>query len=284
MEIDGAWRTIRGHRVFIKTGQSLSDAMRESGKFRNNDIEIAKKIDELYQRKMNLEQKKAEMEIKEDLSKPIEKSNKENIEERFDENNYSKIDDNEFNELGNKQNITIEEENILYDANQGFIGTDYAMGINNCLRDETIEMNFQQRKVRDTLNNVISKNKIDFDIKATRYVNSDYLENTFGIGISREQRLEEFKNAEKIVNENVGKVVPNKGFMSVSLTDRNIFKDSVVKMNTYIKKGTNMFVTKNIDESEAILKSLTKYKIIKAYNVVDEYGYNQLNIDIEVLK
>ena len=32
----GTWRTIRGRRVFIKDGQSLTDAMRESGKFQKN--------------------------------------------------------------------------------------------------------------------------------------------------------------------------------------------------------------------------------------------------------
>ena len=31
---EGIWRTIGGRRVFIKTGQSLSDAMRDSGKFK----------------------------------------------------------------------------------------------------------------------------------------------------------------------------------------------------------------------------------------------------------
>lgn len=31
---DGVWRTIGGRRVFIKDGQSLSDAMKESGKFK----------------------------------------------------------------------------------------------------------------------------------------------------------------------------------------------------------------------------------------------------------
>lgn len=34
-EPDGVWRTIRGRRVFIKKGQSLHEAMRESGKFKN---------------------------------------------------------------------------------------------------------------------------------------------------------------------------------------------------------------------------------------------------------
>jgi hypothetical protein len=32
-EEDGVWRTIGGRRVFIRTGQKLSDAMKESGKF-----------------------------------------------------------------------------------------------------------------------------------------------------------------------------------------------------------------------------------------------------------
>ena len=34
-EDEGVWRTICGRRVFIRTGQSLSDALRESGKFQN---------------------------------------------------------------------------------------------------------------------------------------------------------------------------------------------------------------------------------------------------------
>lgn len=40
----GVWRTVRGRRVFIKEGQSLTDAMRESGKFTNinNEIDVSK--------------------------------------------------------------------------------------------------------------------------------------------------------------------------------------------------------------------------------------------------
>ena len=34
-ESDGVWRTIGGRRVFIRDGQSLSDAMKESGKFKS---------------------------------------------------------------------------------------------------------------------------------------------------------------------------------------------------------------------------------------------------------
>lgn len=36
MEEKGVWRTIRGRRIFIKDGQSLTEAMRDSGKFEND--------------------------------------------------------------------------------------------------------------------------------------------------------------------------------------------------------------------------------------------------------
>ena len=47
-DADGVWRTIGGRRVFIRTGQSLSDAMIESGKFSRvkKNEELYKKIEE----------------------------------------------------------------------------------------------------------------------------------------------------------------------------------------------------------------------------------------------
>ena len=38
-DIGGVWRTIGGRKVFIKTGQNLADAMRESGKFKKQKPE-----------------------------------------------------------------------------------------------------------------------------------------------------------------------------------------------------------------------------------------------------
>jgi hypothetical protein len=41
---DGVWRTISGRRVFIKKGQSLTDAMRESGKFNNSNYRFNNRV------------------------------------------------------------------------------------------------------------------------------------------------------------------------------------------------------------------------------------------------
>lgn len=56
-DIGGVWRTIGGRRVFIKTGQSLTDAMKKSGKFKvkrkednkyNDSYESVEKATETY--------------------------------------------------------------------------------------------------------------------------------------------------------------------------------------------------------------------------------------------
>lgn len=45
-DIGGVWRTVGGRRIFIKEGQSLSDAMSKSGKFKN-------KYKKYYTKKLN---------------------------------------------------------------------------------------------------------------------------------------------------------------------------------------------------------------------------------------
>ena len=36
-ESDGVWRTVGGRRIFIRNNQTLSQAMKESGKFKSAD-------------------------------------------------------------------------------------------------------------------------------------------------------------------------------------------------------------------------------------------------------
>jgi len=66
-DIGGVWRTIGGRRVFIKDGQSLHDAMKESGKFnkKQKEEEFEKNIDEMYNRFHG----KTDKEIAEEIAK-----------------------------------------------------------------------------------------------------------------------------------------------------------------------------------------------------------------------
>lgn len=46
-EIKGVWRTVSGRRIFIREGQSLTDAMRESGKFGEGERFKSIRLDKL---------------------------------------------------------------------------------------------------------------------------------------------------------------------------------------------------------------------------------------------
>ena len=48
-EKDGVWRTIGGRKVFIRNGQSLKDAMKESGKFEKQKIRTTAQINKEYE-------------------------------------------------------------------------------------------------------------------------------------------------------------------------------------------------------------------------------------------
>ena len=96
---DGVWRTIGGRRVFIREGQSLSDAMKKSGKFKN-----AKKKDNTFE--MNDEEKKKYEEVGQkidDLTKEIDRKNtyEKYVNEKLNDDEYLKA--NRPNEYWQKQ-------------------------------------------------------------------------------------------------------------------------------------------------------------------------------------
>ena len=57
---DGVWRTVGGRRIFIRNGQSLSDAMKESGKFKKTNSGNVSKVD-VARGKLELEGKKEDL-------------------------------------------------------------------------------------------------------------------------------------------------------------------------------------------------------------------------------
>ena len=57
MKENGVWRTVGGRRIFIKEGQDLASAMKESGKFKNKTDEQIKKLEKLENKKDELENK-----------------------------------------------------------------------------------------------------------------------------------------------------------------------------------------------------------------------------------
>lgn len=61
MSNNGVWRTVKGRRIFIKDGQSLTDAMKESGKFTSNrNKEIQEKLRQQFNKNEKVKRKSLE--------------------------------------------------------------------------------------------------------------------------------------------------------------------------------------------------------------------------------
>lgn len=131
MEENGVWRTVGGRRIFIKEGQDLASAMKESGKFKtaekkkqsqNKEDERKNKIEEL---KKELEEAKgflAKAKIQKEIT-ALEKgySSYEEYEKgkiaqiEFQEKTSLKIEDKKINDFLEKQKIDVKEYNNDYD-------------------------------------------------------------------------------------------------------------------------------------------------------------------------
>lgn len=61
---DGVWRTVGGRRIFIKDGQSLSDAMKKSGKFKLEKKDIKGTLKKQLSKEQQFKNKKEEFEEK----------------------------------------------------------------------------------------------------------------------------------------------------------------------------------------------------------------------------
>src|SRR5574344_879895 len=80
---EGVWRTVGGRRIFIKEGQSLSDAMRNSGKFENSQKDVKTKLKKQFDKNKEKQSDKQEKRI--DTLKEREEKEKQLKEQKIKE-------------------------------------------------------------------------------------------------------------------------------------------------------------------------------------------------------
>lgn len=113
-EKEGRWVTVRGSHLFIRKGQSITDAMRESGKFKKSEIE--KKDKAPGKIKMTPEEKIASVHID------------------FDKDNIlPELNESELAKVGAKENKPIRIKKSIIDRNKFYhedamINTDKILG------------------------------------------------------------------------------------------------------------------------------------------------------------
>lgn len=156
-------------------------------------------------------------------------------------------------------NITEEEQNIISGMNEtGYIRNANAYKINSAMRNGTVDkLSDASRKTIETLKEVISKNKSDTDAVLMRKLDYQYIEKVFGIDTKN------LKNAvEELNSKKIGEIFTEKGFVSTSYkAAKNLNSNDNVILDIYAPKGTNMFLTRNREESEIILQAGTRFEL-----------------------
>ena len=247
----------------------------------NPKINKKEKVEELINRKKELEKQKAILEIKQDLATPISKkrSSINNKEINFNSKEYRSLTNSEVENLSKIQKISEKEKEIIYNNFSGYVGTGNSFSINSVLRKKTADdLNFSQRATFNSLSNVIQKNTLNENVKAIRRVALNYVRDTFPIDINKSLTNDTLVDD---LREFIGQEFTEKGFMSCSLTEKKMV-DGNVELNVFIPKGKNAFITENYEESEIILNHNAKYILRGISEVNDEYGQTTLVLDIQI--
>jgi hypothetical protein len=160
MEEKGVWKTISGRRVFIKEGQSLTDAMKNSGKFENKlGVEIQNKQLELFNKQTLSRINELEDELKPEKIKEFKEIHESEI-KRY----VTKIDDYERKVKNNEKlkpwetekNNNVLKSNIEFHKRQ-IEGHEYFIKEEIAKANETINKIGEFQKIVNENNLIITK-------------------------------------------------------------------------------------------------------------------------------
>lgn len=285
-DTDGVWRTIGGRRVFIKTGQSLSDAMKESGKFgtkkkTETEDEKAKKLNETMDKRQEIIKKLddetkdldnydkynlavSKLEQSTDMQ-PTEKQYWAGVKERYEKE--AKSSNNPIEKMANdrikeKEN-TLNNDKILLDGMKKK-GLNEINGTTQKDLENRIKKNENYLK---TANNSDSKESYQDYVKRT-LENDDYL---------RENRPNEYYK--KMLNEN------KDASYEITSDDPNRFGDKIKKVNDFNKKEEEASAKRVQErfEKEQASKNNTNYRD-QITNAAKNSTEDNVTLDVETGK
>ena len=309
-DIGGVWRTVGGRRIFIKDGQDLASAMKESGKFvtkqKSNADDLRKKQEELQIKFQEAENFHEKIKIKSQLNE---------IEDKI----YD-IEMKEWDERNKKQSEKESLENIIKKMeNEGF-----EEKIKSKIKTEdeqrqeirkkiTNEVEKRAQKHSDEVYDEISsdsKEALDYYTQDGYYDINDYLKGNYkeyeqgpeiikqiDSAISKYKMEEDYTlyrgvHKEALKGLNVGDNYNPKEYLSTSLNEKIGTKyaedqgsnGALIKINASKEKTEGIFIGVNsasyYDESEFLLKHNSNMKITKIYK-----GKNDIIVyEMEIVK
>jgi hypothetical protein len=268
-DIGGVWRTVGGRRIFIKDGQSLSDAMKASGKFKEKEYTLATKDENGTYRINNVAIELKGMD--ETYKKDIEQTVKE-LTEEFDSNlwgvKYSPEEKKEFGNIhmaqteGNKYQTSIKingfGEKEIFDKK---IADEIARGnITNIDKE-----NYGKYLVTHEFGHSLSA--YNLTKSQTDKMETLYRKHTLEVA-NLERQIKE-KNTEFLFDTTKTELVDEVSVLSKQLKETRISKYAMTSMDEFVAESfANYKLNKNPNKY-----SIEVYNLLKEFNKKWEKGF-----------
>lgn len=193
---------------------------------------------------------------------------KQNAEMKKEENKFKtnylsdKLDEDEFHdkfwEMSDQSydKLSPEDRKII---NSDYVGNEESTWINSTVREHGNDNLSDKRKEQvDALDRATHTYKHDEDLTVKRFDQGDMLTNVYKIDTSLDR--EEIANEMK---KHIGEIRDEKGFISASLDEagNGYWDNLLVHSEINIPKGSDMYVTENLRESEIILPRNSKLEL-----------------------
>jgi len=166
----------------------------------------------------------------------------------------------------------------------GYIATGNSFDINKAFRNREPNILREVDLITSkTLDEVIKSNKTPYNIKGFRKVNLDWVSN-FIKNADIPKTYDSIQDVSNALNSIIGHQYEELGFSSISVNpNMNVFSNRRVQLDIEIPKGSNAYLTMNVQESELIMGRGTIFELKESSVIEDDYE-EILKIILRVIK
>ena len=166
----------------------------------------------------------------------------------------------------------------------GYIATGNSFDINRAFRNKEPNLLREVDLITSkTLDEVIKSNKTPYNIKGFRKVNLDWVSN-FIKNADIPKTYDSIQDVSDALNSIIGHKYEELGYSSISVNpNMNVFSNRRVQLDIEIPKGTNAYLTMNVQESELIMGRGTIFELKESSVIKDDYE-EILKMTLRVIK
>ena len=166
----------------------------------------------------------------------------------------------------------------------GYIATGNSFDINRAFRNKEPNLLREVDLITsETLDEVIKSNKTPYNIKGFRKVNLDWVSN-FIKNADIPKTYDSIQDVSDALNSIIGHQYEELAYSSISVNpNMNVFSNRIVQLDIEIPKGSNAYLTTNVQESELIMGRGTIFELKESSVIKDDYE-EILKITLRVIK